>query len=491
MEYKPYHPTLYEINTQVWLNELSRRYQRPITLGTVPDEEWIKLKELGVDYVWLMGVWQRSPAAVELVSNNPIAISEFKQMLPDFTLADLAGSPYSVRSYTVDPRLGGKDGLAAERVKLIQHGIHLILDFVSNHVAPDNPWTIDHPEYFIQGDEEDLARDPESFIQIGNSIFARGRDPNYAAWMDTIQLNAFHSDLRQASLDTLLDIFSQCDGVRVDMAMLFLNPVFSNTWGERAGWYPEKEFWQEIIPEVKQRYPAALFMAETYWDTERELLWQGFDYCYDKLLYDFIRDEAYGRLADHLLDELTYQHRLVRFVENHDEHRALTTFPNGHWKAAALTTATLPGMRMFYQGQAEGRRSRVSVLLNRWPDEAENPETQAFYQSLLKLISLPVFKIGDWQLLRIRSERTAPLKRCAAWMWNNQTEKYVVMINFGHDPADVYVHVPQINGQHQKILIEYWTGHVLNASFTHEQMEIFKVNLDTWDARVYRWARGG
>ena len=490
MEYQPYNPMLFEINTQVWLNELSRRFQRPITLGNVPDEEWARLKELGVDYVWLMGVWQRSPAAIKLVRHNPIAISEFKQQLPDFTLADLAGSPYSVHAYTVDPLLGGRDGLAVERLKLAQHGIRLILDYVPNHVAPDHPWTVDHPEYFIQGSEEDLSSDPVSFIQVGKTILARGRDPNFAAWMDTVQLNAFHPHLRQASLETLLDIFSQCDGVRVDMAMLFLNPVFSGTWGDRAGWYPEQEFWQEIILSVKQEYPAALFMAEAYWDTERELLSQGFDYCYDKLLYDFIRDEAYGRLADHLLDELTYQHHLVRFVENHDEHRALTTFPNGHWKSAALATATLPGMRMFYQGQMEGRRSRVSVLLSRWPEEQENPETQAFYQSLFKLISLPVFKNGVWQLLRIRSERTAPLRRCAAWMWNTETEKCVVVINFGHDPMDVYVHVPQINGASQNSMIEYWTGHELSASFTHDQMEIFKINLETWDARVYRWVLG-
>ena len=353
----PVHPILYEISTQVWLNQLSRQHQRPVTLGTVPDDEWRKLEGMGIDIVWLMGVWERSPMAVQMVRNNPIAIREFKEMLPDFQSKDLVGSPYSVHQYVVDPRMGGRDGLAVERNKLAQHGMRLMLDYVPNHIAPDHPWTKDHPQYFIRGSKNDLERDPESFIQIGAQIYARGRDPNFAAWMDTVQLNAFHPDLREATRQTLNDILSQCDGVRVDMAMLFLNPVFQGTWGERAGEYPPQEFWQEVIPAVKQQSPQALFMAEAYWDTERELHSLGFDYCYDKLLYDFIRDQHFSRLADHLQEDPAYQHRLVRFIENHDERRALTAFPDGQWKAAALTCATLPGLRMFYQGQMEGRRN--------------------------------------------------------------------------------------------------------------------------------------
>ncbi len=486
MQPLPKHPVLFEISTWVWLNELSRRHGRRITLGNVPDEEWERLARMGVDLVWLMGVWERSPAAIALESANPIAISEFRAVLPDFTLDDLAGSPYSVHRFEVDARLGGRKGLAEERRKLARHGIRLILDFVPNHVAPDHPWTVTHPDYFIQGSGDDLANDPESFIQVSNSIFARGRDPNFPAWMDTVQLNAFNPGLRRAVIATLADIASQCDGVRVDMAMLFLNPVFSSTWNGRAGDYPDEEFWVEVIGAVKARFPGTIFMAEAYWDTERTLQAQGFDYCYDKLLYDYIRDEAFAHLAEHLRGDDDYQRRLVRFAENHDERRAPEVFPESKWKVMALAAATLPGLRMFYQGQEEGRRSRVSVLVGRWPEEPPDPEALEFYRCLFKLVSRPALKNGDWQLLRVRSERTAPLKRCAAWMWSLGEEQYVIVLNFGSHPAQIFIHVPISAGYNAITLSEIESQALLTSSLVHEQTQIFQLSLNAWNSRVYR-----
>ncbi len=167
----PRHPVIYEINTWVWLSELSRRYQKPVTLATVPNEEWDAIASFGFDVVWFMGVWERSPAGIEISMRNKGLLEDFRRALPDFSAEDNVGSPYCVRRYVVDAHLGGPAGLAQAREALAMRGIRLLLDFVPNHVAPDHPWVFDHPEYFVRGDANDLEKDPASFLDIGGIVF--------------------------------------------------------------------------------------------------------------------------------------------------------------------------------------------------------------------------------------------------------------------------------------------------------------------------------
>src|SRR5437588_2737263 len=142
----PPYPFIYEINTWPWLAEVSASTGRRIHLGTVPKREWDAIADAGFDAVWLMGVWQRSPAGVAIALQNPALLDSFRSALPGFDPADVVGSPYCVRDYTVDDRLGGRSGLAEARAALASRGLGLILDFVPNHVAPDHPWTSEHPE---------------------------------------------------------------------------------------------------------------------------------------------------------------------------------------------------------------------------------------------------------------------------------------------------------------------------------------------------------
>ena len=216
----PRHPVIYEINTWVWLGELSRKYPGPLNLATVPQQEWDAIAALGFDAVWFMGVWERSPAGIGISMRNPGLLEDFRRALPDFAAQDNVGSPYCVRSYVVDEHLGGPAGLAAARQALARRGVRLILDFVPNHVAPDHSWVVEHPEYFIRGDKQDLAREPASFFEAGGNVFACGRDPYFPAWPDVLQLNVFDQGLRQAVVETLSEIAEQCDGIRCDMAML-------------------------------------------------------------------------------------------------------------------------------------------------------------------------------------------------------------------------------------------------------------------------------
>ena len=152
----PY-PTLYEINTWVWLSDLSQKYGRVVNLASVPSAEWDAIAAYGFDAVWFMGVWERSPAGIAIANQNKGLLDDFRRALPDFRPEDNVGSPYCVRRYVVDQHLGGPEGLAIARQELSKRGMNLILDFVPNHVAPDHPWVAEHPEYFIRGNADDAA----------------------------------------------------------------------------------------------------------------------------------------------------------------------------------------------------------------------------------------------------------------------------------------------------------------------------------------------
>src|SRR6516225_627014 len=391
----PRYPTIYEINTWVWLAELSAKVGKPIDLGSVPASEWDNLASFGFDAVWFMGVWQRSPAGIAIANRNQNLLADFRRALADFRPEDNVGSPYCVRGYVVDDHLGGPKGLARARNELAKRGLRLILDFVPNHVAPDHPWARDHSEYFIQGTAEDLRNHPDSFIQIDKAVIACGRDPYFPPWPDVLQLNAFQAGLRKAVVETLSDMAHQCDGVRCDMAMLLLSSVFERTWGGRAGAIPATEYWDDVIPAVQRANRDFLFIAEAYWDLEWELQQHGFDFCYDKRLYDRLEHENAESVRLHLCADPAYQTKLLRFLENHDEPRAASAFSPRKERAAAVVTSTLRGARMFHEGQFEGRKVRLPVFLGRRPNEPPDKGLEDFYRRLLAAIDNPAFRQGD------------------------------------------------------------------------------------------------
>jgi len=439
----PRHPVIYEINTWVWLGELSRKYPGPLNLATVPQQEWDAIAALGFDAVWFMGVWERSPAGIGISMRNPGLLEDFRRALPDFAAQDNVGSPYCVRSYVVDEHLGGPAGLAAARQALARRGVRLILDFVPNHVAPDHSWVVEHPEYFIRGDKQDLAREPASFFEAGGNVFACGRDPYFPAWPDVLQLNAFQPGLRQAVVDTVSSIAEQCDGVRCDMAMLMLNAIFERTWGARAGAKPVDDYWATVIPAIKAKWPEFRFIAEAYWDLEWELQQQGFDHCYDKKLYDRMEHGEAESVRLHLLADPAYQERMVRFIENHDEPRAAATFPGGKGRAAAMAILTLPGARLLHEGQFEGMKVRLPVFLGRRPAEPVDQDLAAFYGRLLQETNRDVFRNGAWRLCeRSGWPDNQSCRNVLAWCWAKDDERYLIVINFRQEAAQAHVQVP-------------------------------------------------
>ncbi len=223
---------------------------------------------------------------------------------------------------------------------------------------------------------------------------AYGRDPYFPGWPDTLQLNYGNPDTQKAMIGELLKIAGQCDGVRCDMAMLILPDIFERTWG-----IPAEPFWPKATRCVRESVPDFCFMAEVYWDLECTLQQQGFDYTYDKRLYDRLREGHARPVREHFLAGLDYQNKMARFLENHDEPRAASVFQPGVHEAAAVITFLSPGMRFFHQGQFEGRKKRVSPHLSRGPSEPIDADMQKFYDRLLAVLSLPVVREGRWQLL--------------------------------------------------------------------------------------------
>ena len=141
----PHYPSLYQINTRVWLTDLSRSLGRNATLDDIPDAELDRVARMGFDWVWLLSVWQTGPVAQRISRANPEWRHEFQETLPDLRDDDIGGSGFAITGYTVAEALGGDEALARIRERLRRRGMRLMLDFVPNHTAPDHPWVTDHP----------------------------------------------------------------------------------------------------------------------------------------------------------------------------------------------------------------------------------------------------------------------------------------------------------------------------------------------------------
>jgi glycosidase len=438
------YPSLYQINTRVWLTELSRGLGRTATLDDIPDAELDRLAILGFDWIWMLSVWQTGSAGRDVSRGNPEWRREFRETLEDLQEADIAGSGFAITGYKAARLLGGDPALARLRDRLRQRGLKLMLDFVPNHTALDHTWVKTYPDYYVPGTDAELAQHSQNYTKVKSNgadlILAHGRDPYFPGWPDTLQLDYSNPSTQEAMIGELLKIAGQCDGVRCDMAMLVLPDVFERTWGRR----PEP-FWPRATRQVRERVPDFRFMAEVYWDLEWTLLQQGFDYAYDKRLYDRLREGHARPIREHFHAGLDYQDKLSRFLENHDEPRAAATFPAKIHAAAAVLTFLSPGLRFFHQGQFEGRRKRISPHLVRAPREEVNEELKEFYERLLCVLRLAVLRGGEWRLLECRPawDGNSTSDGFLVFAWKGDREDHLlVTANYAPTQAQCYVRLP-------------------------------------------------
>jgi hypothetical protein len=469
------YPLLYEINTRCWLAELSQRAGRRLTLADVPESEFEFWQRCGFTHLWLMGVWTLGARGRDWSRKC------YHGREDEFRCDDIAGSPYAVAGYSVSRKLGGESALAKFRGELNQRGLKLLLDFVPNHTALDHPWVKAHPEFYITSDtrREGTTKPNRSDAKW----FAHGASGHDTPWVDTLQLDYRNRDLRRAITDELRAISRRCDGVRCDMAMLVLNEVFARTWREFGppasatpspwgadfsplrpadgetrfadreeqtstrtevdapreqpeGWRAT-EFWTDAMAAVRAQHRDFVFLAEVYWELEERLQELGFDYTYDKRLYDrIVAHDAQGASA--FLAALTpeFVSRSAHFLENHDEPRIASLLSPQEHRAAALLILGLPGMRFLHEGQLAGLKVQAHVHFAKRGVEVPDPHVAAFYERLLGVLPRTATGQGRGELLPAQP----------AWD-NNVTQRNFVLVQWQRTPPAFDLVVVNLSGE--------------------------------------------
>ncbi len=399
---------VYELNARTWQAERTRELGRAATLDDISYAVLDHLVESGFTWLYLFGVWRSGPLGIGFTAADAGLIRHAQSLLPDFTLADLGPSPVAVASYQVAEELGGDDALERLRDRARASGLSLMLDFIPNHVGLDHPWAREHPEYLIQGDEEALRRDPGSWIRLHDRIFAHGRDPFFAPWRDTLQIDYANLDAQDAVIREASRIAARCDGLRCEEAMLLLPDVFQNTWGRSI-----PVFWRRCLDGVRAEHPGTLFLAEVYWNREWELQQAGFDFTYDKTLYDRLLTDDAESIRAHLRAAMDFQCHSVRFLENDDEQRAAARFASiDHHRGALFITGMVPGILLCHHGQEDGRRIHCPHRLLRRPPEEGSEFHRSAYRELLQVLSEPARHDGSWSLLEPRDHTGRSLIGC-------------------------------------------------------------------------------
>jgi len=490
----PNNPSLYEINTRVWLRQFDSASRRA-TLRDVPDSIWADLESKGMHIVWLMGVWKINAKALH---ENDLAnelCTGYSQALPDWQDSDVIGSPYAVDEYVVADDLGGPDALATVRKKMAKFNLRLMLDFVPNHFSRATTLLKKQPNIFVQAGDEQHHPDSynaELFFKDDQSIvkFAYGRDPFFAPWWDTVQVNYADTAARKYMTSVLQSIASQCDGVRCDMAMLVMNEIFCQTWQPQVAMQiPVTEFWDDAIKEVKANYPDFIFMAEAYWDKEWALQQQGFDYTYDKRLTDRLEDRNIQAVQGHLHANIDFQNRSVRFLENHDEPRAVTALGKEASMAAAVVITTLPGMHFYYDGQFEGKTIRLPVQLGREPVEQVDEVISAFYKKLLTLVNCPTVHFGEWTLLTPIAawDGNDSFQYMLAWQWRYKKSIKIIVINFSEHTSQCRIFLNDLIMHDEFVIKDGFTEDIYHSETNEISESGLFIELNGYKSHIFTY----
>lgn len=476
-------PTLFQVNTRVWLTELSKKLGRSATLDDIPDSFLDRLHEQGFAWVYFLSVWQTGEVGRRISQNHPGWKDGFRVDIPDLTDDDICGSGFAITDYELNKSFGEPDALVRLHKRVNVRGLRLMLDLVPNHTAIDHGWVKSHPEYYVHGNEDALAYAPQNFIKVGEQIMALGRDPYFDGWPDTLQLNYGNPDFRNAMVGEISRIATVCDGLRCDMAMLILPDVFSRTWSIDI-----EPFWPDAIKTIRKTHPDFVFMAEVYWDREWDLQQQGFDFTYDKRLYDRLRQNEARQIREHFFAERDYQRRSARFLENHDEPRAAGTFPFAQHKAAAILTFLCPGLRFMHQGQFEGFEKRVSVHVRRKPLESVNHDVEKFYESLIECLKLKVVHSGEWQMLACKSawDGNWTWDCFIAFSWSDgKNDELIAIVNYSAHQSQCYVRTPGENARMKDLNVLLADSRETSAPRIASENEVF-VDFPAWGYVVFK-----
>lgn len=483
-------PKLYEINTRVWI----KRFGIGAKLKDIPHSVWTDLKEKGIDFIWLLGVWKTCTRCISEGCFTPELIKQYNAALKDWTKADVIGSPFAIDEYAVNPELGTEADLLALKKELNDLGMALILDFVPNHFGSSSEVLINNPEIFLQVDKHAWEEEPYTYYTIPEHpglYFAHGRDPFFPAWRDTAQLNYFHPLTRDYMSGILQNISNYCDGIRCSMAMLVLNNIFGNTWSGAADKtkFPEtsEEFWSAAIKEIKSFNPGFIFIAETYWGLEKDLQRLGFDYTSDKVLYDRLVKNGPTEIKGHLTADMNVQQKSVRYTEKYEEERALQVFGHDRSMAAATVAATIPGLMLYQEGQWEGKKLKQVMQLGREAKEQRHPKIEKFYEKLLKTTNDRAFRDGEWELLFVHRawDDNQTNANLLAWKWKLAVRNILVVVNYSPVQSQCFLKFNVITSDDKVLFNDVMNDKIYIRPVTELAEKGLYIDLPPWKSHIF------
>lgn len=405
-------------NSYVWLDQLSRKYQQEIRrLDQIPDKELETLARWGITGLWLIGLWERSPASARIkqLCGNPDAIS----------------SAYSLYSYQIAADLGGEEGYAGLRDKAARYGIRLASDMVPNHMGIDSEWMIHNPDRFLALDQcpypsysftgENLSADPNVVIQIEDHYYDRtdaavvfkrqdrnsseekyiyhGNDGTTMPWNDTAQLNYLNPQVREAVIQTILDVARKFPIIRFDAAMTLAKKHYQRLWFPQpgsGGAIPSRsehamtmdefnrampvEFWREVVDRAAIEAPDTLLLAEAFWLMEGYFVRTlGMHRVYNSAFMNMLRNEdnaGYRKLIRNTLEfEPEILKRYVNFMNNPDERTAVDQFgKDDKYFGICAVMVTMPGLPMLGHGQVEGFSEKYGMEFRKayWDEQVDH-----------------------------------------------------------------------------------------------------------------------
>jgi len=295
--------------------------------------------------------------------------------------------------------------------------------------------------------------------------------------------------------DVLIDIASMCDGLRVDMAMLLINRIHAQCWGnvlKETGWdMPESEFWTDAIKAVREKHPDTILMAEVYWGLDEELMKQGFDATYDKAIYDIAISKHLDNLRGYIGSKSEeFLAHSTHFVENHDEPRAVAEF-GGKMPAncAAGMLFTLPGIRLQFHGQWSGKSKMLDVHLRRCEDEERDEKNEAFYRKLNNILAEDIFHKGSWRMTNIfdagRGDRQA--WRMSGWTWSHEGDNQLFVANYSDEEAGGHIILEGMTSEGKVDLKEQFADTSYERDAAELKSEGLFVWLKPWQMQLFKF----
>jgi len=482
-------------NTYVWLDQLSKKYNREIkTLDQIPDEELDLIASRHFNAIWLIGVWERSSASKKI-----------KHILGN---TDAVASAYSLYDYVIAQDLGGEEAYRNLDARCKQRGIRLASDMVPNHTGIYSDWTINHPDYFIQRNDppfpnykftgKNLSEHPDIEIRIEDGYYSRtdaavvfewknnktgevryiyhGNDGTNMPWNDTAQLNMLKAEVREAVIQKIFEVARRFSIIRFDAAMTLAKKHFQRLWYPQPGtggdipsrseyaltrkefdeFFP-KEFWREVVDRINEELPETLLLAEAFWLMEGYFVRTlGMHRVYNSAFMHMMMNEENDKYRDLITNTLEFDpdilKRYVNFMSNPDEETAIKQFGvDDKYFGVCVLMSTLPGLPMFAHGQIEGftekygmeyKRAYYDEEPNEWLIDRHNKEIFPLLQKRYLFSDVDNFWFYDFI-----DEAGHINENVFAFTNSFNNEKVLVLYNNKYDRAcgKLYHSTPKIN----------------------------------------------